>query len=251
MTTALLLHGFAGTPRSWDATVSLLPAGVFPHPVTLHGHAGVPVPQATFAAEVARIAAIAAASAPVHLVGYSMGGRVALTLALSRPELCRGATLVGVSAGLRAAEERDARRVADQAWRRLLLEEGLDAFFTAWDEQPLFATRRALPAPIREQRHAERAGHSARGLASALATLGLAEMPDLHPALALARIPLTFVAGEHDAKFRATAAALAATAPRGRCAIVSGAGHDVPTEAPAALGAVLVDAIARSGEPAS
>ncbi|MCC6216282.1 MAG: alpha/beta fold hydrolase [Polyangiaceae bacterium] len=247
MTTALLLHGFTGTPRSWDATVSLLPVGVFPHPVTLHGHAGVPVPQATFAAEVERVAALAADSAPVHLVGYSMGGRVALALALSRPELCLGATLIGVSAGLRTAEERAARRAADLEWRRLLLEEGLEAFFAAWDAQPLFATRSALPAPPRARHRAERAGHSARGLASALATLGLAEMPDLHPALERASVPLTFVAGERDAKFRATAAALASLAPGGRCAVVSGAGHDVPTEAPGALGAVLASALARSG----
>ena len=79
-----LLHGFTGSPASWDGVLALLPERRTLRPALL-GH-GAPPPEATtFAGEIARLAALLP-DEPVHLAGYSLGARMALSLALAHPE---------------------------------------------------------------------------------------------------------------------------------------------------------------------
>ncbi|MDQ7087430.1 MAG: alpha/beta fold hydrolase [Acidobacteriota bacterium] len=73
---------------------------------------------------------------PCRLVGYSMGARVALVLALERPELVRALLLVGVHPGLEPAA-RERRRAEERRWQSRLRDQGLLAFLSWWESRPL------------------------------------------------------------------------------------------------------------------
>lgn len=226
----LLIHGFTGAASSWDRC-GLRDARA----VTVVGHERHLVRPSSWGLEVERLAD--AVSGPAHVVGYSMGARLALGLAVLHPELVARLTLVGVNPGIDDAE-RPARAAADAAWRAKL-DEGIAAFVDAWEAQPLFATQARLPEAVRADERRRRLSHSARGLAFALDALGLAVMPDLRPALGDVRCPVDLVAGEDDEKFRAIAAAIAPRFPRARVRFVAGAGHNVPLERPRELAAIV------------
>jgi 2-succinyl-6-hydroxy-2,4-cyclohexadiene-1-carboxylate synthase len=226
----LLLHGFTGGTSSWDR-LRLADARAVP----LLGHERHLVRPSTWRLEVERLAD--GLSGPAHVVGYSMGARLALGLAVAHPELVARLTLIGVNPGLDDAE-RPARAAADAGWRRRL-DDGMAAFVDAWQAQPLFATQARLPEALRTEERARRLWHSARGLQFALDALGLAVMPDLRPALTALRCPVTLVAGEDDEKFRALAVATAARLPAARVRLVAGAGHNVPLERPRELAAIV------------
>ncbi|MCC6998767.1 MAG: alpha/beta fold hydrolase [Deltaproteobacteria bacterium] len=249
MTALVLIHGFTGAPASWDGVVAELPARSPPrsiHRVRVLGHDGGPLELSRpgFQGEVDRIAAELrqAGLDAIHLVGYSLGGRLALGLLATHPELLARVTLIGARNGLPAADlaARAARRAEDARWSARLAD-GLPAFASAWEAQPLLATP-GLPAAARARERAIRLAHDPRGLALALATLGLAEMPDYGAALAARRgrdVPTTLVVGAADARFLALAAELRAHLPHAALRSIAGAGHNVLTQAPAALAALL------------
>jgi len=108
-------------------------------------------------------------SKPV-LVAYSMGARLALDMALSRPEHYAGLVIVSSGPGIRDKVERERRALKDMLLSAQIREGGVDAFLESWYEQPLFHTFRS--APQFEFLVAERAArHSKRGLAEALSGL--------------------------------------------------------------------------------
>ncbi|MCB1058004.1 MAG: hypothetical protein KDD11_21090, partial [Acidobacteria bacterium] len=150
---------------------------------------------------------------PMHLAGYSLGGRLALGLLAAHPDRFSGATLIGTNPGLATEGDGTARRVGDETWARQLEDQGLDAFLDAWESQPLFATQ--SPEQRRCQRHL-RARLDAPALAAALRALGLAEMPDYRSRLAALELPVTLVAGEADAKFAHLAREMAGLLPAGQ-----------------------------------
>lgn len=237
---AVALHGFSGRPGLWR---EVMPGALEP---ALSGHApGQPVPPGwRFTDEVARIwAEIAALAAPVHLLGYSMGARVALAVAARHP--VARLTLVGVNPGLPDEAARAERRARDEVWCAILEERGGEAFARAWEDQPMWRSQQALPAAVRERQRAERAAHDPHQLAAALRALGLGAMPDLWPALASIRAPVDLVAGALDPTYVELAGRMAARLPRAEVTAVAGAGHNVLLERPDALRQLL----SRRSEP--
>lgn len=238
MTALVLIHGFTGTPRAWHAVVERLPSSVVYMPALL-GHDGTPGTGAaqSFDEEVDRIAAevVAAAIPRARLVGYSLGARVALGLLARHAGLFLDATLVGVHPGLDSAAARRERVESDARWRRLLEDQGIRAFVDAWEALPLFASQGALPPRVIAAQRRERLGHNPRGLSRALGVLGLGAMPAYRDALASCELPLRFVAGEHDEKFRRLATELATLTPYARATVIAGAGHNVVLEQPGRL----------------
>jgi len=240
VTPLALLHGFTGSPASWDDVLAALPAANALCPALL-GHA--PNAEATgsvrtFDDEVTRLAALLP-SEPIHLVGYSLGARLALALAVAHPERILRLTLASGQPGLASATEREVRRQADARWCALLESRGIEPFVAEWEALPLFATQARLPAELRARHRRERLAHAPAGLARSLRTTGLAEMPDLVPALPRLRVPVTLLAGALDPKFTAIAERLAATLPNARLVIVPNAGHDLLLEAPSVVAAAI------------
>ena len=242
----LLLHGFTGTPASWDDVVARLDADdvdVFAPALLGHDPAAFaeqehdPSLPVTMGEEAFSILAQMEARfgrEPVHVAGYSLGARIALMLVATAPELFRSAMLIGVNPGLRTDAERAERRAADRRWIELL-EAGIAPFVDAWEKLPLWHTQTRVPYERLEAQRSMRMSHEPRGLAASLRATGLAEQPDLRPRLGDVHIPVALLVGEEDPKFRALAEESAALLPDARVVVVPDAGHNLLLERPEAV----------------
>ena len=232
----VLLHGFLGSPAAWDAVLAALPQHGPVWCPWLPGHgAAVPEP-ASWSAAVAQLCKALPEGAV--LAGYSMGARLALAAALQAGPHLRGALLIGGHVGLAGAAER-AERAALDAQRAAALRAGsLASFVAEWEALPLFVSQRRLPEALQARQRAARQAHDAQALAWSFEVAGLAQMPDLRPALAAAQRPLCFLTGALDARFGALAATLVRP-PLVTHRSVAGAGHNLLLEAPADVAASL------------
>ncbi len=232
----VLLHGFLGAPAAWDAMLAALPRHGPVWCPWLPGHGPAAPAPATWDEAAARIAEMLPAGAIV--AGYSLGARLALAAALRHPGQVRATLLVGGHVGPAGEAERIERAALDARRATALRRGDLAAFVDAWESLPLFATQRALPAALPARQRALRLAHDPHALAWAFEVAGLAQMPDLRPALAAARQPIRFLTGALDTRFSALAASVARP-PWVAHRDVAGAGHNLLLEAPAAVAASL------------
>ncbi len=227
-----LVHGFLGSPADWADVLARLSPGTACDcvPLVELGCASVDAAARALAARLER--------APCDvLVGYSMGGRIALELAATRPELAPRLVLLGASPGIDDENERARRAAEDDARAEEILRDGLDAFVERWYRQPLFApfASHASFAETRARRGVGDAAFWARCVGGC--SPGRAEpRGSAIPALA-ART--TFVAGALDERYAAVAMRARALAPALRVEIVAGAGHVLPLEAPEACARII------------
>lgn len=242
----MLVHGFTGSSASWGERIvgGLAAAGLPPVLVDLPGHGPTAArggPPAPFRLDDALGAVAAAGAWPGDLVGYSMGGRVALHFAAAYPDRVRRLVLESASPGLASRAERETRRASDEALAAFLLEAGIDAFVQRWEAQPLFATRAALePTELARQREIRRRNDPA-ALAAALRGLGTGALPSLWDRLGEIRAPTLVVVGALDRKFVEIAHRMATAMPDARVVEVDGAGHTVHLERPGAWLAAVCD----------
>ncbi|HUH04859.1 MAG TPA: alpha/beta fold hydrolase [Kofleriaceae bacterium] len=238
----VFLHGFMGSARSVEPLLPHLaghaPACVVaPH---LPGHHPQAPVSPTFEGNVDWLVQRlrAAGLGLVHLVGYSLGARTALGLALTAPDLVGRLTLIGVHPGLALADARAERRRLDAERAARLRRDGLPAFVAHWESLPLFASQSA--AQVEAQREI-RLAHEVEGLAASLEHLGLGSMPELGSRCGELGMPVRLVAGALDRPFVAVAGELAARTRGLELEVVSGAGHNVVLEAPERLARLLTD----------
>ncbi len=240
----VLLHGFLGAPEAFDDVVAALkrkPPLCIP---TLYGHNGVRETDATrgFDEEIARLEQWIERSArplPAHLVGYSLGARLALGLLVRAPRLFSSATVVSGRRGLDSSEDRALRRTTDLLWAERLQKQPLSEFLDAWESQPLFETLRLVaPEKLRRLRY-QRLKHDPVALSQALFGLSLSRMPSYAEELSRVRVPVTIVVGALDEKFVALGEELLSRLPNGKLMVVAEAGHHLPVERPEALAAAI------------
>lgn len=247
----LLLHGFTNTGSSWDGIAARLRAAgrrTLAPDLVGHGRSAVPggVASYTMARCADDLAALldACGLRSAHVVGYSMGGRVALAFAAAHPARVRTLVTVGASAGIADPAERAARRESDAALADAILRDGVAAFVARWMRQPLFSSQRRLGAAALARMETERLAQPARGLALSLRGMGAGAQAPLHAELPGLPMPALFVAGAEDAKFVRLAHELAAAVPGARAAVVPEAGHAAHLEQPDAFHALLRDFLA-------
>ena len=232
-TRVVLVHGFTQTRLSWGPVLDAVAASHQVVAVDAPGHGR----SARVRADLAYGARLLGeAGATAAYVGYSMGGRLALHLAVAQPELVRRLVLVGATAGIEDPAERAARAEADAALADRIERDGIEAFADAWGALPLFDGQ---PAQVAAAARAERLSQSPAGLAAALRGMGTGVMPPVWDQLGELRMPVTVLAGERDAKFRALGERLAASVAAGRFETVPGAGHATHLERPDAVADAL------------
>ena len=233
-----LVHGFTQTSASWGPVAERLARWFEVVPVDLPGHGGSGAVRVGFA-EAAGL--VGKAGGPAAYLGYSLGGRLCLRLALDRPDLVRALVLIGGSPGIADAGGRAERRAADERLARRIERDGVAAFLDDWLAGPLFAT-----LPEEAAGREERLANTAEGLASALRRLGTGAQEPLWDRLGQLRPPALLVAGERDPKFARIAMEMAAAVgPAAQVALVPGAGHAAHLERPAAAAALIEEFLAR------
>lgn len=229
----VLVHGFTQTGTSWHAVAPVLADRNQVVLVDAPGHGRSTDQRPGDLVEAG--AMLAAAAGKGVYVGYSMGGRIALHTALTRPDLVEALVLVGTTAGIDADGERAARRAADDALASRLEADGLEAFLEQWLANPLFATLPAGRAGLDD-----RLANSVDGLAWSLRTLGTGTQRPLWGELASLTMPVLVVAGARDTKFAELGRRLvSAIGDNAMIELIPGAGHAVHLERPEAFLAVL------------
>lgn len=228
----LFLHGFMGAPAAWDAVRAALGQPRGARAPWLFGH-GLPPRELPPDFWTAVDALATELREPSIVVGYSLGGRLALGLGLRHPARVRGVIAIGANPGLPNERERAARAAWEEELALHLEADGLAAFVDSWENLPLFATQATLPEAVRAAQREQRLAHDARALARVLRVLGTGHMPALD--LERAEVPLLLVTGEHDHKLARAARAQARVPHRS----VAGAGHNPLIETPDLLARVL------------
>lgn len=224
----VLVHGFTQSVRSWDGVAQALAVHGEVVPVDVPGHGAASDLRLSFEETAAYLGE---AGGPAIYVGYSMGGRLCLRLALDRPDLVHALVLVGASPGIADPEARAARRRSDALLASDLDTGDVGEFLARWLAQPLFETTMPRPEEL-----AGRRANTREGLAYSLRRLGTGAQAPLWNRLAELQMPVLLVAGEKDAKFRAIADRMAeAIGPAARTAVVEGAGHAVLLDQPERL----------------
>ena len=236
------LHGFTGQGADFDPLRACLPPGMSLLAPDLPGHGSKSTLRDLAAYSLpAHLSAISeAASAPqITLIGYSMGGRLALHWAIAHPERIRRLILVGASPGLSTPEERDERRLGDATLADFIRTRGLEAFFKYWHNQTFFQPMLRLPTDQLEPILARRAQNDPEGLAMSLENIGTGTLPSLWHRLKEIRFPVDLVTGEHDVKFTRLALEMGAHLPKARHSLIEGTGHAVHLEKPSDLAMLL------------
>jgi 2-succinyl-6-hydroxy-2,4-cyclohexadiene-1-carboxylate synthase len=230
--TLVLLHGFGGTHRMWDGVLERLDAERYlPLALDLPGHGAHAAAGAPPLFDACVQSVLSAAPGRFALCGYSLGGRVALHVALAAPRRVRRLVLIACDPGIEDERERAARRAADQTRARELEDGGLDAFIARWNAQPVFAGE---PPYVSAVARADQHRNDPRALAAALRGLGTGSMAPLWRRLPELGMPVSFVAGARDQKFTSIGRRVAARAPNCELVILPG-GHRLPHEDPAGV----------------
>lgn len=183
---------------------------------------------------------------PAGLLGYSMGGRIALHYAARFPDAVARLVLESASPGLESASERLRRRESDAHIARSIERDGVEAFVDGWERLPIFETQSQLAEGVRARQRSGRLRNSVAGLAGALRGLGTGTIPSLWEVLPDLRVPTLILVGALDPKFVAIGERMAAALPNGRLFVVPGAGHAVHLERPDAWLEAVVDFLAAS-----
>ena len=220
----LFIPGFMQRGDAWRPVAELLPER---YPSRLLDHA-----EHTFEG---RLSEISSASASV-LVGYSLGGRLALRAALRSPESFSAVVLVGATAGIEEGPLRVQRAEADEKLASWMEAMPIEDIVSLWERQPLFADQ--SESLVEEQRPG-RLSHEPRDLALILRTAGQGVLAPVWHELRMLELPLLAIAGARDDGYAAAARRIASVAPRARAAVVENAGHAPQLQRPDAVAELI------------
>lgn len=168
----------------------------------------------------------------IILCGYSMGGRVALSFSIAKPEFVKGLILESASAGFKNEKERNARKESDEELAAFIEKNSLEDFATRWLDQELFGTLRRFSNNKQKQLKEERAKNSKTGLANSLRGSGTGVMPYLGSELSNLKLPVLLITGGLDDKFTQINQNLKKMTRSSKHKIISTAGHNTHLEEP-------------------
>lgn len=232
----VLVHGFTQTGASWGPVISHLGRHLRLVVPDAPGHGGSSLVEADLWGTAVLLADTV--PGPASWAGYSMGGRMALHVALAHPEKVERLVLISATAGIDNDGQRQARRASDDALAARIQLEGVEAFLAGWLAQPLFAGLSPDRAGLED-----RLANTAAGLASSLRLAGTGTQGPLWDRLAELRaraLPVLLIAGERDTTYCQHVQRLAAAiGPSARQLIVSDAGHACHLEQPEVVAAAM------------
>ncbi len=170
----------------------------------------------------------------VYLLGYSMGGRIALQYATHFKKKLAGLILIGATPGLTMKFDRELRQLTEQAHAKVLTEQGIETFLKEWFKLPLISTQLDSPEPYRSKRSAARANLIPETVAYYIKSLGTGAMPNVWDKLSTLDLRTFLLTGEDDPKYCACASKMSSLLPTSEHHIISNAGHAPHFESPSA-----------------
>ncbi|ACQ71294.1 alpha/beta hydrolase fold protein [Exiguobacterium sp. AT1b] len=230
----LCLHGFTGNAH-WVDSLPALPIRLVSPSLLQHGATEHPsVNRSTMSQQVKDLSRLLDTDdRPWTVVGYSLGGRIALTLAACDE---RVEHVIGISTtpGLLTSKERAARRRQDAELAQLIETEGIAAFVNRWENLPLWRQTEDMKRSLRKDRLAQHPN----ALANSLRSIGTGHMPSLWGTLQ--RLPRTdLIVGTDDLKFKAIAKHMQEERPDIKIYEISNAGHAPHIENASEFGTII------------
>lgn len=243
----VLLHGFAGSSAMWSPFLPYLGQDFLILTIDILGHGRTRSPADPQRYSMEQVAEDITAvvqhliQEPAHLLGYSMGGRLALYLALSQPTLWRSLVLESSTAGLASPEARSARQAQDAKLAERIQREGVPAFVEFWQDVPIFASQKNLPTEAWQRQKRQRLQNNPLGLAHSLLGMGTGSQPNLWPRLAELHVPTFLLAGALDEKYVAIVGQLGEQIAGAQTAVLPDVGHNTHLEAPSQFYDLITD----------
>ncbi|MGM0847311.1 MAG: 2-succinyl-6-hydroxy-2,4-cyclohexadiene-1-carboxylate synthase [Bacillota bacterium] len=243
-TPVLLLHGFTGDGSTWDHLLPYL-NDYKTIAVDLLGHGKTDSPEdlqryrVEQAVKDLNVILEELEVTQIYLLGYSMGGRLALAFASAYPEKVKALILESSSPGLKTEDERKLRAEGDEKLAQMILSKGLSNFVDYWEGIPLFSTQKQLPAHERELIRQNRLSQDPIGLSNSLRGMGTGSQRSYWEELRKLSMKMLFVTGEEDKKFCRIAEEMK---ERAMCAFIEkvpGAGHAIHVEEPEKFGTIV------------
>ena len=237
----LLLHGFTGSTRAWDAVRPAIAAFARVISIDLigHGRSAAPADAERYTLDWSTRDLFALLDelglGAVDVLGYSMGGRVALHFAVQAPERVRTLILESASAGIEDDAERRRRIDSDNALAERILRDGIEAFVAEWERLPLLALAPHVAEDVRLRQTAQRLQNDPRGLANSLRGMGAGQPAPLWAVLPDLQSTVRIIVGERDTRYHQLGERLQALLPGSHLAVVPDAGHTVHIDQPAAF----------------
>ncbi|MCG1009412.1 2-succinyl-6-hydroxy-2,4-cyclohexadiene-1-carboxylate synthase [Salinicoccus sp. ID82-1] len=176
----------------------------------------------------------------VNIMGYSMGGRVALSFIVNHPESVERAILESSSPGIASSSDRESRLLTDRR-RADRINGDYGSFIDEWETLPLFNSQKQLSDTLHAEQRANRLAQIPKEVADSLLKYGTGVQPAYWDRLPDINMPVLLVVGERDEKFRAINATMADRLPDARFEIIEGAGHNVHMESPEKFGTIMID----------
>ncbi|RIW35623.1 2-succinyl-6-hydroxy-2,4-cyclohexadiene-1-carboxylate synthase [Bacillus salacetis] len=240
----LLLHGFTGDGSTWECvlpflkefqtiTVDLLGHGLTDSPDTPERY------HIEQAANDLNQILYQLNYEEVYLLGYSMGGRLALGFTAAYPALVKALILESSSPGLKTEEERIQRISGDERLAERILSRGLNDFIGYWENIPLFSSQKSLPYDVQEEIRQNRLSQNPIGLANSLRGMGTGSQPSYWDELKSLSMDMLFIAGGLDTKFCMIAKEMEKGVKNAEAAIIDGAGHALHVEEPEKFGTIV------------
>lgn len=173
------------------------------------------------------------------ILGYSMGGRLALTFAVRYPHRVRKLILESSSPGLMLEEERQERRIQDEKLAAFILEKGIEPFISYWENIPLFLSQQTLPKSVRDHLREQRLKNSKIGLANSLIGMGTGAQPSWWDELEYLSHETLLITGSLDQKFCEIAKKMKIKIKNCRWININGCGHAIHVEEPKKFGTIV------------
>lgn len=251
----MMLHGFTGSLYTWQRFVTSFKNDFRFVVPSIIGHGKTDAPL-----EMNRYSVESVASDlneildqlkidKIHLVGYSMGGRLAIAFALNYPRRLKSLILESASAGISTKKEREKRQESDRKLALKIEEEGLEAFIDYWENIPLFQPlKKKLSFPDKLRLRTDRMSHKSNGLSASLKMMGSGSQPYYMNKLGRIKIPTLILTGKNDEKFCRIGEEMATQITNCELRIVTNAGHVIHLEQPEKFDKIVFDFIKKVEE---
>lgn len=249
----LLLHGFTGSCQTWHPFISTWSQHIQCIAIDILGHGRTDAPSAVQRYDIEIVAKDIATLLEqleikkAHVLGYSMGGRLALTFAVLYPQYVQTLILESSSPGLKTEKERMKRREEDERLAQFIEKHGVASFVDRWENIPLLSSLQRLPKSVQQRLREERLQHTAIGLANSLRGMGTGAQPSWWAALHQLHMPALLICGEDDEKFCRIASEMVQLLPNGTLIAVPQAGHVVHMEQRERFGTLVQQFVLRGG----